>query len=122
MQAVVKHAPGEGNVELREVEQPCCGPGQVKIEIKAAGVCGSDIHIWHDDIAIPMRLPVVIGHEFSGVIVEVGKGVEDFAIEDRVTAETTFESCKGCLHCRGGNYNLCADRRGIGYWHNGASG
>lgn len=120
MIGIVKYAQGEGNIELRDVEEPQCGPGQVKIKVKAAGICGSDIHIWHGDIAIPMKLPVIIGHEFSGEIVEVGKQVTDFKSGDRVTAETTFESCEKCYHCRGGNYNLCAGRRGIGYWYNGA--
>jgi L-iditol 2-dehydrogenase len=92
----------------------------VVIKVKAAGICGSDIHIWHSDIAIPMKLPVTIGHEFSGEIVDVGKGVTDFKLGDRVTAETTFESCEKCRHCRSGNYNLCTGRRGIGYWYNGA--
>lgn len=120
MKAVVKYSEGEGNIEVREVEEPQCGPGQVKIEVKAAGICGSDIHIWHNSIAIPMRVPVVIGHEFSGQIIVVGKGVENFKPGDRVTAETTFESCEKCSHCNAGNYNLCLRRRGIGFWHNGA--
>lgn len=120
MKAIVKYSEGEGNVELREVPEPQCGPGQVKIEVKAAGICGSDIHIWHSDIAIPMKLPVVIGHEFSGIIVDAGAEVKDFRVGDRVTAETTFESCERCYHCRSGNYNLCKGRRGIGYWYNGA--
>jgi L-iditol 2-dehydrogenase len=120
MKAIVKYTEGEGNIEVRDVEEPQCGPGQVKIEVKAAGICGSDIHIWHSDIAIPMKLPVVIGHEFSGQIVDVGEGVEKFQPGDRVTAETTFESCEKCYHCNSGNYNLCLQRRGIGYWYNGA--
>jgi L-iditol 2-dehydrogenase len=120
MKGIVKYAEGEGNIEVRDVEELPCGPGQVKIEVKAAGICGSDIHIWHSDISIPMRYPVVIGHEFSGKIVEVGKGVARFKPNDRVTAETTFESCEKCNHCLSGNYNLCVGRRGIGFWYNGA--
>ena len=86
MKAIVKYAQGEGNIELGEVEEPHCGPGQAKIEVKAAGICGSDIHIWHSDIAIPMRLPVVVGHEFSGTIVDVGTELKGFSIGDRVSA------------------------------------
>ena len=62
-------------MEIREVSEPQVEPGQVKIEIKAAGICGSDIHIYHSDIAIPVRPPVIIGHEFAGVVVAVGEGV-----------------------------------------------
>ena len=120
MIGIVKHTEGEGNIELRDVKDPQCGPGQVKIKVKAAGICGSDIHIWHSDIAVPMKLPVVIGHEFSGEIIDIGAGVTGFKSGDRVTAETTFESCQTCYHCRSGNYNLCTGRRGIGYWYNGA--
>ena len=120
MKALVKYAEGKGNVKLAEVPAPRCGSGQVKILVKAAGICGSDIHIWHGDIAIPMKLPVVMGHEFSGVIVETGEQVRDYHLGDRVTAETTFESCGQCRYCRSDNYNLCSQRRGIGYWYDGA--
>ncbi len=70
----------------------------MKIEIKGTGICGSDIHVYHEAIAIPMRLPVVTGHEMSGVIVEVGKEAEGIAVGDRVTTETTFSSCGKCLY------------------------
>jgi L-iditol 2-dehydrogenase len=68
MQALVKYAPGEGNVELRTVREPVPGPKQVKVEVKAAGVCGSDLHILHDQIAIPVKPPIIMGHEFSGLL------------------------------------------------------
>ena len=73
MKAVVKYLGGKGNVELRDVPEPTPGPGQVKVEVKAAGVCGSDLHIYHDDIKINIVPPVVMGHEFAGVIVEIGR-------------------------------------------------
>ena len=84
MKALVKYAKGNGNMEVRSIPEPVPGPGQVKIEVKAAGICGSDLHIYHDDIAIPVRPPVVTGHEFCGVIAEVGEGVEGLAVGDRV--------------------------------------
>jgi len=115
MKAVVKRARGQGNIEVLDLPEPAPGPGQVKIEVKAAGVCGSDLHIYHDEIAIPIVPPVTIGHEFSGVIVEVGSGVTDWAPGDRVTAETTAWSCGKCLQCRLGHYNMCADRQVLGY-------
>ncbi len=120
MKGLVKFARGEGQMEVREVEEPFPKESQVKIEVKAAGICGSDIHIFHDDIAIPIRTPVVTGHEFCGVIAEVGKGVSHWKAGERVTSETAFSVCERCEYCRTGHYNLCKDRKGIGFWFNGA--
>ena len=120
MKALVKYATGVGNMEIREVPEPSPGFGEVKIEVKATGICGSDLHTYHGNIGIPMKLPVVTGHEFAGVVVEVGEGVEGIEVGERVTAETTFSTCGRCIHCLTGSYNLCLQRRGIGYWLNGA--
>ena len=119
MKAIVKYAPGEGNVELRDVPEPRPGPGQVKIEVKAAGVCGSDIHIYHSDIKLALRPPVVMGHEFSGVIAEVGAGVSGFQVGERVTSETAAYVCGHCLSCRAGNYNTCPEKKLTGYVFDG---
>ncbi len=115
MKAVVKYAPGPGHVELREVAEPSPGPEQVKVAVKAAGVCASDLHIYHDDIQIPVRPPVVMGHEFAGVIAEIGDAVHSFSVGDRVTCETSAVTCDQCLQCRMGAYNMCADRQVLGY-------
>jgi L-iditol 2-dehydrogenase len=121
MKGLVKYAKGPGNMEIRDVAEPTAGPGQVKIEIKAAGICGSDLHIFHDDIAgIPINPPVITGHEFTGVIVEVGEGVTQWKVGERITSETAFSFCGDCMHCRTGRYNLCNYRRTLGYWYNGA--
>lgn len=120
MKALVKYAKGNGNMEIRDVPEPKPGPGQVKIEVKAAGICGSDLHIYHDDIAIPLNPPVVTGHEFCGVVVEVGEGVTAWKPGDRVTSETAFSFCGKCHYCITGYYNLCNERRTLGYWYNGA--
>ena len=120
MKGLVKFAEGPGNLEIREVPEPQVQPGQVKIEIKAAGICGSDIHIYHSDIAIPVRSPVVIGHEFSGVVVAVGEGVTTCKVGDRVSSETAYSYCGKCHNCKTGRYNLCDDRKTLGYWYNGA--
>lgn len=119
MKALVKFAKGNGNMEIRDIEEPVPGPGQVKIEIKAAGICGSDLHIYHDDIAIPVNPPVVTGHEFSGVISQVGEGVTGWKPGDRVVAETAYSFCGKCKYCITGYYNLCNQRRTLGYWYNG---
>ena len=119
MKAVVKYASGKGNVKVQDVKEPAPGPHQVKVEVKAAGVCGSDLHIYHDEIGIPIEPPVIIGHEFAGVVVELGECVEGLSIGDRVTCETTAWSCGRCLQCRLGHYNMCANRKVVGYAFDG---
>ncbi len=120
MKALVKYAKGPGNMEVRDVPEPSPGPGQIKIEVRAAGICGSDLHIFHDDIdGIPINPPVVTGHEFAGVVTAVGENVQRWKVNDRVTSETAFSFCGDCLHCRTGFYNLCSNRRTLGYWYNG---
>ena len=120
MIGLVKYARGDGFVELREVREEPPAPNQVKIEVKACGVCGSDLHILHDEINIPIRPPVVIGHEFSGIVVEKGsEAAEEIKIGDRVTAEPNIYTCGKCRYCRTEYYNLCANRKVAGYWFNG---
>lgn len=119
MKGLYKIAPGGGNLELRDGPVPTPAPGQVLIEIKTAGLCGSDIHIYHWSINFAMRPPMIIGHEFSGEIVEIGEGVTGWKIGDRVTAEPCTIVCGVCRYCRVGAFNLCAQRRVMGYWVNG---
>lgn len=120
MLALMKRSPGDGNVELAEVPEPQAGPGQVRVAVQAAGVCGSDLHILHGDIKLMLRPPVVMGHEFAGFIDQVGAGVEGWAEGDRITAETTVHACGECLSCRTGYYNRCGTKEILGYVHNGA--
>ena len=119
MKALVKYHKGEGNMEIRDLPEPTVGPGQIKIEVKAAGICGSDLHIYHDDIAIPINPPVITGHEFSGVIADLGEGVTGRKIGDRVVSETAYSFCGKCEPCMTGFYNLCNHRKTLGYWFNG---
>ncbi|MCW4027056.1 MAG: zinc-binding dehydrogenase [Candidatus Bathyarchaeota archaeon] len=120
MKGLVKYALGPGNVELRDMPEPTPGPDEVKIEVKAAGICGSDLHIYHGDIKLLIRTPVIVGHEFSGVVAEVGSSVSKWRQGDRVTSETAVQVCGECIPCRTGNYNVCGEKRLIGYWFNGA--
>src|SRR5215216_3616434 len=117
MQAVMKVAPGVGNVELREIAEPTPPPGHVAIEVRAAGICGTDLHIYHDEFRT--RPPVVIGHEIAGTVAALGSGVERSAFDERVTTETYFSTCGECRFCRAGRPNLCPDRRSIGSAVNG---
>jgi len=120
VKAVVKYSRGKGNVKLMNMPEPVPGPEEVKIEVKAAGICGSDIHIYRGDRTLPIKPPVIMGHEFTGVIAEVGSSVTEWKIGDRVTSETSAYVCGKCISCRTGNYNICPERRVIGYWFHGA--
>lgn len=119
MKGLFKTAPGPGNMEIRETTPPEAGSGQVVIEVMAAGLCASDLHIMNWDINFSMRPPMIIGHEFCGVIVSVGNEVADWQVGERVTCEPTFSTCGSCRHCRNGDLNLCLQRKVIGYWHDG---
>jgi L-iditol 2-dehydrogenase len=119
MKGLFKTAPGSGNMEIRETEIPKPGPGEVLVEVKSAGICGSDLHIYHWEIAYRMKPPMIVGHEFSGVIAECGDGVEGWEKGTRVTAEPSAIICGQCCYCRTGAYNLCPERRVLGYWVNG---
>lgn len=117
MQAVMKVARGVGNVELRDIPEPAPAEKQVKIKVAAAGICGTDLHIYKDEFrSVP---PVVLGHEVSGEVVEIGAGVEGVSIGERVTTETYFSTCGECRYCRTGRANLCLNRRSIGSAVNG---
>src|SRR6516225_7298256 len=117
MKAVMKVAPGIGNVELCDIAEPQVQPSQVKIRVRAAGLCGTDLHIYHDEFR--SWPPVVLGHEISGEIAEVGDGVTAVRAGDRVATETYFSTCGSCRFCRTGRINLCPDRRSIGSAVNG---
>ncbi|MET3506919.1 zinc-binding dehydrogenase [Halalkalibacter oceani] len=112
MKALVKTEDGFGHLHIQEKPEPVPGENQVKIEVKYAGICGSDIHTYEGHYKV--RTPVTLGHEFSGEIVEVGAGVKDIKVGDRVTSETTFEVCGECRYCQSGDYNLCPHRKGLG--------
>ncbi len=112
MQAVVKEARGEGNVTLRDLPQPRPDPGQILLAVRAAGICGTDLHIYHDEY--PTQPPVILGHELAGEVAAIGEGVTRVSVGDRVTTETYFHLCGTCRFCRSGKPNLCPERRSIG--------
>jgi threonine 3-dehydrogenase len=123
MRALVKVGPGPG-MELRDVPTPSCGPADVLIRVLAAGVCGTDLHIWEWDHWASGRLkpPVTIGHEFAGRIERLGPEVEAeglLALGDLVTAEGHIV-CGHCLSCRTGSGHLCSRTRIIGVDRDGA--
>jgi L-iditol 2-dehydrogenase len=113
MEALVKTQRGKGNLELIEVDEPTVEDNEVLIEVKAAGICGTDLHIQDD--TFPTNPPVIIGHEFSGEIVEVGTKVKDFTKGDRVVAEPHKGGCGICPHCLTGQVEVCREKKALGY-------
>jgi L-iditol 2-dehydrogenase len=106
LKAVVKARPEPG-IEIREVETPVAGPGEVLVRVRASSICGSDLGIYDFTPAYSgMTLPVVMGHEFSGVVEAVGKDVKGFAVGDRVLSRSVV-SCGECRFCVAGMDNLC---------------
>ena len=116
MTGLMKQAKGAENVGLGTVPRPTAGPGQVVVEVCATGICGTDLHIQHDEF--PSDPPVVMGHEVTGRVVEAGEGAEEH-LGKRVATETYFYTCDRCDACRSGRRNLCLARRSIGSHVNG---
>lgn len=113
MKSIVKEALGEGNVALVERAEPVSGKNEVKIKVMAVGICGTDIKIKHGQSWC--NPPVILGHELSGQIVEIGEDVTSVKVGDRVVCETAQVICKNCYYCKSGNYLMCKDRLSIGY-------
>lgn len=118
MRAVVKTERGPGHVALKDVPEPRAGPGQVKIAVRAAGICGTDLHIVKGEF--PSWPPVILGHEFAGTVAAVGEGVEGLAPGEPVVAQTPAVWCGRCRYCVSGHYLMCATKRSIGYGVDGA--
>ena len=120
MPAVVHYELKPGAVELREIPVPEPGETDVVLRVRGVGVCGSDVHQFHNAHSWPTRLPVVLGHEFCGEIAKIGRAVKGFAEGDRVVSETAAEIDDGSPMVREGRYNLDPKRQGYGAFIDGA--
>jgi L-iditol 2-dehydrogenase len=118
--AVVNFAPEKHSVELREIPKPKIGPEDVLLEVGAVGVCGSDLHQWTSDHSWPVNYPVVLGHEFAGVVRETGERVKGWKEGDRGVSETAAVIDPDNPMSRQGLYNLDPTRKGFGYGVDGA--
>ena len=119
MKALVKTQKGVGHIELKDMPEPRKpGPGEVKIKIAACGICGTDIHVKHDNF--PYWPPVILGHEFTGTIIEVGPDCLTAKVGDRVVAEPHTKACGVCYLCRTGNVQICPSKRSPGWGIDGA--
>lgn len=119
MKALMKTKPGFGNLELLDIPEPVCNETEIKIKVHYTGLCGTDLHIYHDSYEnFP---PVVLGHELSGEVVESGKNVKDIRPGDRVMVLPSIAwTCKKCSFCKQGYYMFCSERRSIGSGVNGS--
>ncbi|WP_456411120.1 L-threonine 3-dehydrogenase [Oceanithermus sp.] len=114
MKALVKETPAPG-LSLRDVPVREPGPGEILIRIKAASICGTDLHIWRWDhwAAGRLRPPVITGHEFAGVVEAVGPGVTTPRVGDHVSLESHVV-CHTCYQCRTGKGHICQNTRILG--------
>lgn len=114
----MKLAAGAGHLGLCEAPMPRPGPGEVLLQIRAAGICGTDVHILKGEY--PCRPPVILGHEMAGTICEVGAGVTGWVVGEHVTCWPFAVVCGECEFCRTGELALCAARLSYGSGVNGA--
>jgi len=121
MEAIIKHKEERGGLVLGQVEEQPCGPRDVIIKLQYAAICGTDYHIfsWDSWAQNRIKTPLVIGHEFAGTVVEIGKDVRAVKVGDRVSAECHI-TCGSCFFCRTGQKHICnnaeifgVDRSGV---------
>ncbi|MGP4712599.1 L-threonine 3-dehydrogenase [Psychrobacter sp. DM8] len=120
MKALVKTHAKKG-IWMQDVPEPTVGINDVKIRIKKTAICGTDLHIykWDEWSQKTIKTPMIIGHEYVGIISEVGDGVKHFAIGDRVTGEGHI-ACGHCRNCRRGKLHVCENTIGVGVNRDGA--
>jgi L-iditol 2-dehydrogenase len=114
VKALFKAAPQPGALELRETPRPTPAADEVVIDVAGASICGSDLHMaeWHP-MARWMKTPVILGHEFAGMVREVGSDVTDFQVGQPVFAESVIW-CGQCPRCRESKTNVCDNRQLFG--------
>ncbi len=120
MIGLVNYAKEPGSVELRELPVPVIGEDDVLLSVHAVGICGSDLHQYHGNQSWQVNYPVVLGHEFAGVIAQAGHRVFEFKEGDRVVSETAAVLPRDSALIRRGLYNLDPRRLGFGYGVDGA--
>ena len=120
MKALAKLKPEEG-IWMDEVPEPEIGPNDLLIKVQKTAICGTDIHIykWDEWSQATVPVPMVIGHEFMGVIADKGSAVAGFEIGDRVSGEGHV-TCGHCRNCRAGKRHLCRNTVGVGVNRQGA--
>ncbi len=118
MKALVKQTRNPGDLRLEDIPEPSCRSDQILAEVAYAGICRSDFDIIDDKTTI-YRPPVVLGHEFSARVVEVGRDVSGFSPGDKVVSETALSVCDNCQPCADGFFEICDRKEILGWTHNG---
>ena len=120
MRAIVKRERAPG-IWMDDVPEPEGGPNDLIIQLKKTAICGTDVHIykWDEWAQRTIPVPMTIGHEFMGEVVEVGSAISGFKVGDRVSGEGHI-TCGFCRNCRAGRRHLCTDTIGVGVNRNGA--
>ena len=110
---------GNKTFAVTDLPTPHAGPGELVLRNQVCGVCGTDVHIYHGEPgSADVNPPVVLGHEYSGEVVEVGKGVTGFAVGDHVTVDPNIY-CGHCAYCQNGKKQLCPSMEAIGVTRDG---
>jgi len=117
MHAAIFHAPND--IRFAEVETPKADDGELLLRVRAATICGTDMRIYNGRKTKGVRTPSIIGHEFAGEVVDVGRGVSGFAVGDGVSMDPVIP-CLKCEYCKQGRENVCANRTAMGYEFDGA--
>lgn len=112
---------GDRKIEVRDVADPTPGPGEVIVESSFGGICGTDVHIYRGEFRSRVRFPAIQGHEFGGVVVELGPGVSGWARGDRVAVDPIIP-CRACPACLRGQINCCRSLRLLGVDDDGGFG
>jgi threonine 3-dehydrogenase len=114
MKALIKAKPEVG-IWMGDTPEPEIGPNDLLVRIRKTAICGTDIHIynWDDWSQRTIPVPMVVGHEFAGVVAEVGSAVQGFKVGDRVSGEGHI-TCGYCRNCRAGKRHLCRNTKGVG--------
>ena len=110
------------NMEIQELPLPAPLDHEVIVKVKACGICGTDQHIYHGQPgSAEVQFPIVLGHELSGEVVQVGKNVTQFTVGNRVSIDPNMY-CGTCDYCRGNRVHLCDNLQAIGVTRNGGMG
>ena len=110
---------GNKTFAVADLPTPHAGPGELVLRNQVCGVCGTDVHIYHGEPgSADVNPPVVLGHEYSGEVVEVGEGVTGFAVGDHVTVDPN-SYCGHCAYCQNGKKQLCPSMEAIGVTRDG---
>ena len=120
MKALVKKSPEYG-IWMEDVSEPQCGTNDVKIKVTHTGICGTDLHIytWNEWAQRTLDLPLITGHEFCGIVEEIGPGITHYKPGDHVSGEAHI-TCGYCRNCRAGKRHLCHKTIGVGIQRDGA--